>query len=100
MTSDSRSFFRIDFTKIWFFRVPIPYRNIILPNIHMTENRFSESILPKVFYPNGVKSEKYLLKKFVCEETPKTVKKFRSDPEEPLNKLPIKEIDTLEQTLW
>ncbi len=38
-------------------------------------NRFSESILPKVFYPNGVKSEKYLLKSFACEETGKTVKK-------------------------
>ncbi len=53
----------------------------------MTENRFSESILLKVFHLNGVKSEKYLLKKFVCEETGKTVKEFRSDPEEPLNKL-------------
>ncbi len=53
----------------------------------MNENRFSESILPKVFYPNGAKSEKYLLKNVVCEETGKIVKKFRSDPEEPLNKL-------------
>ncbi len=34
------------------------------------------------------------------EETPKTIKKFLSDPEEPLNKLPIKEIDTSEQILW
>ncbi len=65
----------------------------------MTENRISESILLKVFYPIGVKSEKYSLKNFVCEETPKTVKKFRSDPEEPLNKLPIREIDTSEQIL-
>ncbi len=56
----------------------------------MTENQFSESILPKVFYPNGVKSEKYLLKNFVSEETGKPVKKYRSDSEEPLNKLPIK----------
>ncbi len=61
----------------------------------MTENWFFKSILPKVFYPNGVKSEKYLLKNFVCEETGKTVKKFQSDPEEPLNKLPIKEIDKI-----
>ncbi len=76
------------------------HRKIILPNTRTTENRFSVSILPKVFHPNGVKSEKYLLKTFVCEETTKTVKKFRSDPEEPLNKLPIKESDTSEQTLW
>ncbi len=61
----------------------------------MNENQFSESIFPKVFYLNGVKSEKYLLKNFVCEETEKTVKKFRSDPEEPLNKLLIKEIDRI-----
>ncbi len=54
----------------------------------MTEDRFSESILAKIFYPNGAKSEKYLLKNFVCEETGKTVKNFRSDPKEPLNKLP------------
>ncbi len=60
----------------------------------MTETRFSKSILSKVFYPNGVKSEKYLLKNFVSVETGKTVKQFRSDSEEPLNKLPIKEIDT------
>ncbi len=57
------------------------------------ENGFSESILPKVFYPNGAKCEKYLIKNFVCKKTGKTVKKFRDDPEEPLNKLPIKEID-------
>ncbi len=66
----------------------------------MIENQFSESILPKVFYPNGVKSKKYLLKNLVCQETGKTVKKFRSDPEEPLNNLPIKEIDTSELILW
>ncbi len=65
----------------------------------MTKNRFSESILWKVFYPNGVKSVKYLLKNFVSEETGKTAKKFQSDPEEPLNKLPIKEIDNSEQIL-
>ncbi len=61
----------------------------------MNKNRFSESILPKVFYPNGVKSEKCGPKNFVRQETGKTVKKFRSDPEEPLNKLPIKEIDKI-----
>ncbi len=60
----------------------------------MTKNRFFESILPKVFCQNSVKSGKYLLKNFVCEETGKIAKKFQSDPEEPLNKLPIKEIDT------
>ncbi len=65
----------------------------------MTENRFSKSILPKVFYPNVVKSEKYLPKNFVHEETGKTVKKFQSDPEVLLNKLPIKEIDTSVQIL-
>ncbi len=56
--------------------------------------------MPKVFYPNGVISEKYSLKNFVCEEIGKLVKKFWSDTEEPLNKLPIKEIDTSEQILW
>ncbi len=61
----------------------------------MNENQFFESIQPKVFYLNGVKSEKYLLKNFVYEETGKTVKKFQSDPEEPLNKLPIEEIDKI-----
>ncbi len=66
----------------------------------MTKNWFSESILPKVFYPNDAKCEKYLLKNFVCEETAKTIKKFRSDPEKSLNKLPIKEIDTSKQILW
>ncbi len=54
----------------------------------------------KVFSSNGVKFGKYLLKNFVCEETRKTIKKFQSDPEELLNKLPIKEIDTSEQILW
>ncbi len=77
------------------------YRKLILPNTCMIKNRFSESLLPKVFYPNGVKSGKYLLKKFICEETGETVKKFRIDPEEPLNKLPIEEIiDTSEQICW
>ncbi len=76
------------------------YRKIILSITRMTKNQFSESILSKVFYPNGVKSEKYLLKNFVCEEIGKTVKKFQSGPEEPWNKLPIKEIDSSEQTLW
>ncbi len=52
----------------------------------MNEDQFSESILPKVFYPNVTKFEKYLLKYFVGEETGKTAKKFRSDSEEPLNK--------------
>ncbi len=57
---------------------------------------FSELNVPKSnFYPNGVKSQKYLPKNLVCEETGKTVKKFRSDSEEPLNKLPIKEIDKI-----
>ncbi len=49
--------------------------------------------------PECCKIRKYLLKNFVCEETEKTVKKFQSDPEESLNKLPIKEIDTTEQIL-
>ncbi len=52
------------------------------------------------YYPNGVKSEKYLLTNFVYEETGKTARKFQSDPEEPLNKLIMKEIDTSEQILW
>ncbi len=34
-----------------------------------------------------------------CEESGKTVKKLQSDPEEPLNKLPIKEIDFSGQIL-
>ncbi len=55
---------------------------------------FAGSILPE-----WCKIRKYLLKKFVCEETEKTVKKFRSDLEEPLIKLPLKEIDTSEQIL-
>ncbi len=71
------------------------YRKIILPNTHMNKNQFSESILPNVFHPNGVNSEKYLLKNFVCEETGKTVKKNQCDPEEPLNKLHIKEVDKI-----
>ncbi len=50
---------------------------------------FAENILPEC-----CKIRKYLLKNFVYEETPKTVKKFRSGPEEPLYKLPIKESDT------
>ncbi len=75
------------------------YRKLILPNTRITKNRFSEYILPKVFYPNGVKSEKYLLTKWVSEETGKTPKKFQSDPKVPLNKLPIKKIDTSEQIL-
>ncbi len=61
----------------------------------MNENRFSESILPKVFYLNGAKCKKDLVKNFVCEETGKTVKKFWINPEEPLNKLPVKEIDKI-----
>ncbi len=56
--------------------------------------------MSKVFYPNSVISEKYLLKNFVYEETGKTVKKFWSEPEETLSKLPVKEIDTSEQILW
>ncbi len=71
------------------------YWKVILPNTGMNENRFSESILSKVFYPNGAKFEKYSLKNFVREETGKTVKKLLSNPEEPLNKLPIKKIDKI-----
>ncbi len=50
---------------------------------------FAKSILPA-----WCKIRKYLLKNFVCEHTRKTVKTYQSDPEEPLNKLPVREIDT------
>ncbi len=40
----------------------------------MTENRIFKSIFLKLFHPNSEKSEKYLVKNFVYEETGKTVK--------------------------
>ncbi len=104
---DSGHFSRIDFSEIRFFRIPIPpkinFTELNVPKDNFTEYPYEQKLIFRIhfaeFYPSGVKSEKYLLKKFVCEETGNTVKKFRSDPEEPLNKLLIKEIDTSEQIL-
>ncbi len=57
--------------KINFIELNVP-NDYFTENTRTTENRFSQSILPKVFYPNGVKFEKYLLKNFGCGETGKT----------------------------
>ncbi len=72
-------------------------RKIILPYDRKPIFRiyFAKSILPK-----WCKIRKVFTKKFCLKGNYKNCKKkFRSDPEEPLNKLLIKEIDTSDQIL-
>ncbi len=102
---NSQSFFRIYFTEIWFFRMSIPpkinFNGLNVPKDNFTKYPYDQKPFFRIHFaksilPEWCKIQKYLLKNSVCEEIPKTVSKFWSDPEEPLNKLPIKEIDTPE----
>ncbi len=78
----------------------INFTELNVPKDNFTEYLFEWKPIFRIYIAESILPEwrkiwKCLQKNFICEVTGKTVKKFQTDPEKPLNKLPIREIDKI-----